>query len=213
MAAAVWYAMAQDFYRSGEYLVQGRDDTGFVTDLYRTFFDRDPDAGGLAYWTGELSQGLPRDAALASFASSPEFVEFNATFFPGVNRPEVDVVMDFYRGVLGRLPDDGGLSSWIAIFQEAQCSGATQVRQAASDMSQGFLGSSEYTARSRTNVQYVSDLYDAFLGRGGDRAGLQHWVDRLESGADTRDGVRAAFFGSTEFQGRLDSMTTAGCVF
>ncbi len=55
-----WYSMAGSFYTSAEYLAFGRDDTGFVTDLYNTFFNRPPDAGGLSFW---LSQLCRRNAA------------------------------------------------------------------------------------------------------------------------------------------------------
>ncbi|MBK8321697.1 MAG: choice-of-anchor D domain-containing protein [Betaproteobacteria bacterium] len=55
-----WYAMATFFYFSTEYQSFNRDNAGFVTDLYNTFFNRGPDAGGLTFWTGLLSQGMPR---------------------------------------------------------------------------------------------------------------------------------------------------------
>jgi hypothetical protein len=35
-----------------EYVAQRRDNNGFLTDLYVTFFNRAPDAGGFAYWSG-----------------------------------------------------------------------------------------------------------------------------------------------------------------
>ena len=36
-------------------------------------------------------------------------------------RKEIDTVMDFYRGLLGRLPDDGGFDFWLGQFRTAQC--------------------------------------------------------------------------------------------
>ena len=56
-ANETWYSMASAFYTSAEYLALGRDNTGFVTDLYSTFFNRAPDAGRLAFWTGQLAAG------------------------------------------------------------------------------------------------------------------------------------------------------------
>ena len=58
----VWFAMAQQFYFSAEYAAFNRDNTGFVTDMYTTFFNRPPDSGGLAYWVGLLSSGMPRES-------------------------------------------------------------------------------------------------------------------------------------------------------
>jgi hypothetical protein len=68
--------MAQSFFSSPEYQSLNRAADGFVTDLYRTFFDRDPDAAGRDYWIDRLSAGIPRDGVLISFMFSPEFTAF-----------------------------------------------------------------------------------------------------------------------------------------
>ncbi len=90
-----WYAMATFFFFSPEYASFNRDDTGFVTDLYNTFFNRGPDGGGLAFWTGQLSQGMPREVVLVSFMFSSEFQSFTQAIFGNVAaRKEVDTVVD-----------------------------------------------------------------------------------------------------------------------
>lgn len=49
-------------------------DTGFVTLLYANVLDRTPDAGGLAFWTGQLASGaLGREDVVLGFAQSAEF--------------------------------------------------------------------------------------------------------------------------------------------
>ncbi len=100
------YAMATFFFFSPEYASFNRDDTGFVTDLYNTFFNRAPDGGGLAFWTG-ASQGMPREVVLVSFMFSPEVPVHAGDLRQRAARKEVDTVVDFYRGLLSRLPDDG----------------------------------------------------------------------------------------------------------
>lgn len=45
----------------------------FVVSLYRSFFDRDPDAAGLAGWVGNLNNGGDRSAVAIGFADSEEF--------------------------------------------------------------------------------------------------------------------------------------------
>lgn len=67
----VFYAMAMAFFGSTEYAARLRDDTGYLTDMYVTFFARNPDAAGLAYWQGELNAAQSRSALLNSFLSSP----------------------------------------------------------------------------------------------------------------------------------------------
>ena len=209
----VWYALAGSFYVSAEYAAFNRPNAGFVTDLFNTFFNRAPDPGGLAFWQGQLDQGLPREVALAAFMFSPEFASFTQAIFGNTAaRAEVDAAGDYYRGLLGRLPDNGGFTHWIQRFRDAQCAGAAAVASQADQISGLFVGSAEYAARSRTNEQFVGDLYNAFLRRGGDLAGVQFWINQVASGARTREQVRAAFRDSAEFQGRVAAIVASGCV-
>jgi len=213
-----WYAMASAFYASPEYLAFGRDDTGYVTDLFNTFFNRAPDAGGLAFWVGQIRLGMPRDVVLVEFMFSTEFTNFTQAIFGNTQvRKEIDTVVDFYRGFIARLPDDTGFRYWLQQFRTAQCqaaatgSGAPVYAQVDS-ISSAFLNSTEYGARGRTNAQYVSDLYNAFLRRGGDLGGVQYWISQLDSGARTRDNVRREFMGSPEFNVRILQIIAEGCV-
>ena len=208
-----WFALATSFFTSAEYLAFARDDNGFVTDLYNTFFNRAPDAPGLAYWTGQLAGGLPREVALSAFLFSAEFVNFSqAIFGTTAVRAEVDTVTDFYRGLLSRLPDDGGFAFWLARFRAAQCNGSAAVSSEVEAISSLFAGSVEYANRARTNAQYVGDLYNAFLRRGGDLPGVLFWINELSTGARTRENVRQAFVASPEFQARVAAVITQGCL-
>jgi len=208
-----WFAMAQFFYFSAEYAALNRDATGFVTDLYNTFFNRVPDGSGLLFWTGLMGQGMPREVVLAAFMFSTKFVTFTQDIFGNTAaRAEVDVVMDFYRGLLARTPDDGGFNNWVSQFRAAQCAGAGAVSARAEDISSTFANGSEYAARNRTNAQYVGDLYNSFLRRGGDLGGVQFWIGALDSNAITRDGARQQFIEGTEFQGRVANIVNQGCL-
>jgi len=143
---------------------------------------------------------------------SPEFANFTAALFGNTAaRAEVDVVMDFYRGLLARLPDNGGFTFWVGRFRTAQCQGGNAVNAEAEAISSAFIQSAEYAARARTNAQYVGDLYNAFLRRGGDLGGVQFWINELNSGARTREQVRQAFVQSAEFQTRVGAVIAQGC--
>jgi hypothetical protein len=206
-----WFAMAQFFYASAEYTALNRDNNGFVTDLYNTFFNRPPDAGGLAFWAAQLTSGLPREVALAGFMFSPEFVSFTQAIFGNTAaRAEVDTVMDFYRGLLARTPDQSGYDFWVAKFRAAQCAGAGNVYGQVESISSSFANGGEYTGKNRTNAQYVGDLYNAFLRRGGDLAGVNFWIGQLAT--LSRNQVRQQFIGSTEFQGRVTNIVNQGCL-
>jgi hypothetical protein len=210
--AEAWYAMAMGFFASPEYVGRGRSDEEFVTDLYRTFFDRAADSGGMTFWRGQLTQGLPREVILTAFMFSSEFAAFNAAYFGGVaNRPEIDLVIDMYRGFLGRLPDSDGLRYWVQRMQAAQCQNAASVQAQADGISAQFASSAEYAARGRNNAQAVADLYNAFLRRAGDASGFGFWKSGLDTAAHTREDARRAFLASPEFGARVQRVIQAGC--
>jgi hypothetical protein len=208
-----WYSMAMAFFFSPEYAAFNRDNAGFTADLYSTFFNRIPDAGGLAYWKGQLDQGMPREVLLAEFMFSAEFTSFTqAIFGNSAVRREVDAVFDFYRGLLSRLPDNGGLNYWVGQFRAAQCSGDTpQIFAQVDSISAAFVNSGEYVGRGRSNAQFVGDLYNAFLRRGGDLGGVNFWIAELASGRRSRDQVRQAFLASPEFNARATAVAAQGC--
>jgi hypothetical protein len=207
----VWFAMASTFFSSAEYAALQRDDGGFVRDLYNSFLDRSSDAAGVAYWTGLLAQGMPREILVTNFMFSPEFAA-KAGGGAKSARVEIDAVLDFYRGLLARLPDSGGFSYWLARFRTAQCQGAGAVTAQADAISAAFANGAEAVARGRTNAQYVADLYNAFLRRGGDLGGVRYWIQELDRGARSRDDVRRAFLASPEFSARVQQVVAAGCV-
>jgi hypothetical protein len=209
-ASEVWFAMTSAFFASAEYVALRRDDAGFVTDLYASFMNRAADASGQAYWAGLLSQGMPRDILVAQFMFSPEFAGIAATGAKSA-RAETDIVIDFYRGLLARLPDSGGFTHWLAQFRSAQCSGVAAVNAQADAISGAFANGAEAAARGRNNAQYVADLYNAFLRRGGDLAGVSYWIQALNAGTQTRDAVRRAFLASPEFSARVQQVVAAGC--
>lgn len=203
--------MAGQFFTSPEYLGRNTSGTQYITDLYHTFFNREPDSGGLSYWNGQLAAGSPRSLVLFHFLFSPEFASYMQGLFGNTaSRGEVYAVIDFYRGFLNRLPDTNGFNYWLGRFRVAQCQGATAVVAEVDAISRQFLASAEYTNRRRSNRDFVADLYYAFLRRGGDLNGFNFWVNQLNS--RTRDQVRRDFIQSAEFQGRVQQIINQGCV-
>jgi secreted trypsin-like serine protease len=51
----------------------------FVDRIYQNVFERDPDPGGFAYWTGRLDSGLSRGAMLLELSNSSEYRRDTAT--------------------------------------------------------------------------------------------------------------------------------------
>jgi hypothetical protein len=209
----VFIVMAVFFFNSDEYRDRNTSDTEFITHLYLTFFARNPDAGGLAHWLGELGNGMPRDILMFNFLFSPEFDSFmNGFFGNNPSRAEVLAVVDYYRGIVNRLPDTGGFNYWVDQFRNAQCNGSGAVYDQARSISMNFFDSQEYLNRNRTNTEYVSDLYNAFLRRGGDLEGVNYWINELDTFARTRDQMRLDFISTAEFTARIEAIVNQGCL-
>ncbi|HCK80388.1 MAG TPA: hypothetical protein DIC59_02840 [Candidatus Competibacteraceae bacterium] len=205
--------MAGQFFTSTEYLAKSASNSQYVTDIYRTFFNRAPDSSGLSYWTNQLAAGLPRSVVLFSFVFSPEFATYMQGLYGAANaRAEINAVVDFYRGFFNRLPDSAGFSYWSNRFQAAQCQSAAAVSAEAESISRQFAASAEYSGRNRSSSDYVADLYYGFLRRGGDLAGFNYWVSQLNTKAQTWDQVRRSFLQSPEFQSRVRQIINQGCL-
>ena len=68
------YQAAHEFVFSPEAVARQLDDSEFVTMLYNLYMDREPEAGGLTYWVGQLdNNNVTREAVEVGFAQSPEF--------------------------------------------------------------------------------------------------------------------------------------------
>ena len=72
----VFRDMANFFFNSEEYLGRNTTDRQFITNLYLTFFQREPDEDGYAFWLEQLAGGMPRNTAMAGFLYSQEFTDF-----------------------------------------------------------------------------------------------------------------------------------------
>jgi len=102
----------------------------FVTLVYHNVLGRDPDATGLAYWTGQLNSGaMTRGQVMVGFSESPEYTQRSYNW--------VFVTMIYY-GMLRRVPEQTGFDHWVAqLF-----SGASGL-----DLVNGFLVAPEYHVR------------------------------------------------------------------
>jgi hypothetical protein len=83
-----------------------------LVELYIASFNRAPDALGLDYWGGKLSDGMSLPAIAASFFVQPEA----AVAYPADQSTETFVSQVYYN-VLGRAPDTAGLNYWTAGLQ------------------------------------------------------------------------------------------------
>lgn len=73
--------------------------------IYGNFLRRAADAGGLAFWTGQLAAGVDEKVVLADILDSGEYLS-------DAGGSAQDWVNALYRDVLGRSADAGGLTFW-----------------------------------------------------------------------------------------------------
>lgn len=107
-------------------------------------------------------------------------------------------VQDFYTGAFARAPSGGELTAGVdAVADPCSEFNAAGVLSAARALGETLFTSAEYTARSRTDSQYVDDLYYAYLGRLADAGGHDYWLSQVSP--QGRAAVRAAFAYSVEF--------------
>ena len=204
--------VAKFLFNSSEYFARGRTDTEYVGDLFQTFFNRAPTLDETTTWVTYIGNAN-RNLALLNFALGPEFMAYlNSVIGPVTERPENNLVNDFYRGLLWRLPDAGGFTFWLDLMRTAQCTGAQQVTDVSYLVAWLFANSPEYLARGRDNAGYLEDLYDAVMRRSADLGGLNFWLGVLNGGIMSRDQVLQFFTASPEFQSRVQQVISAGCL-
>lgn len=194
--------VAQGFIDSNEFKSRNLSDEDYITILYRTFFDREPDTAGLNAWIAVLNDGLSRLHVFKGFAESDEFTKICNSYGIIRGNAELTAPMDQNEGVakfivrcyrlcLGREADEGGLNSWCTQI----LSGANTAKEAA----YGFVFSNEFQSKNLSNEDFVKTMYRVFMDREADSAGLSSWMNVLAQG-QSRWHVFNGFADSIEFQ-------------
>ncbi len=122
---------------------------------------------------------------------------FPVTFPVGYDMTEY--ITNFYEVAFLRQPTALELSNNTTTLTNAclGSDGTIVFRNTAATYGQSFFTSVEYTSRSRTDTEFINDLYLAYLGRPGETAGVTFWVSQIAT--LTRAGVSAAFAFSMEY--------------
>ncbi len=158
----------------------------FVTQQYRDFLGREPDAAGLTFWSNVLEQRMASPTALVeSFLNSAEFGDRIATvnrlYLAAFDRNPTAAELDYWSDQMAR----GRSAAWVAAF---------------------FADSPEFTATygALDSEGFVDRLYRNVLDRGPDGAGLDFWAGRIDRG-QARGDVLLAFATSHEFEQSTDA--------
>jgi hypothetical protein len=213
-SAPVWQALGAQLFASDEYHARGSTAEQTLEHLYYTYLVRAPDAAGFAFYMDLFNAGMVPLGWTPAFSMSQEFTYRTTVIFgstpPG---PVGALIMDFYRGALRRLPDTAGYQYWHARFRQAACEGPSAVHTAADEITQAFFTSPEHMGPQWNPFRYIAHLYDTFLRRTPDMAGVQYWTSRVMQSAtlEAREVMRREFLASPEFQQRIGHVIELGC--
>ena len=95
-----------------------------------------------------------------------------------------------YRVALGRDPDKAGHADWVRWLQDGTVDATT--------CTSGFVFSKEMNNKNLSDEAFVRTLYELFMGREGEAAGVAFWADYL-NGGHSREEVFHGFADSAEF--------------
>lgn len=98
--------------------------------------------------------------------------------------------------MLGREPDVAGLNAWAQVLLDK--------KETPEQVAYGFVFSEEYNSKNTSDEDYVKMLYEVFLDRSYDEAGLKAWDAQLEKG-ESRYQVFLGFAYSDEFKALYQS--------
>lgn len=148
-----------------------------VDSYYQNFLNRPSDAAGRQAWVNNLIAGMTEEQVQTAFLNSAEYQQYN---------PPVDLfVIGLYHDVLQRAPDFAG-----ELFWNNQLGTFVTTPAQAID---AFMDSTE------SHNLWVSTFYLQFLGRQGDDAGINGWVQLLDQGAVNYQFVGQSFLSSAEY--------------
>lgn len=135
----------------------------FVAQHYRDFLLREPDSGGLAFWTGQITQCGSNAQCVAdkrvdvsrAFWESSEFRQQSRTFGLDNSNPppqydNSEFVLLCYVVYLQRWPDQGGWNFWTNILDNCTNDpgrNGSNGYQCYQDIIRAFLVSTEYRER------------------------------------------------------------------
>ena len=187
---------------SPEFINRGLNDSDFLDVLYHTFYDRDADANGKAYWLGRLSGGTSKWQVVNDFIESTEWCNVCATY--GVRSGAVYHKAEFasknatrfatrlYTCCLGREPEKNGLAYWSLALTNLEQTGCSSAKL--------FFTSEEFVNFHLSDKEYLLRLYTTFMDRQPEGNELSYWLRQLENGTFDRYSVLRFFGESPEFR-------------
>jgi len=145
----------------------------YLDSYYQNMLGHEPDAQGLAYWNGQINNGVSAATVAAGIWNSPEHRTYEVNYL--------------FNKLLGRDAGTPTIDYFNAQFQ----AGATEQQVMTT-----IVLSSEFTNGDTSSTTFVNNLYEKVLGRTPDGSAA-NWVAALNSGT-SRASVAQSFILSNE---------------
>lgn len=193
---------AEAFFFSQEFKGFNLTNDEYITRLYKTFMNREPDEDGIAYWTEQMTKGMSAKEVFDGFVLSHEWADICYEFgirSGGLVAPSYEIeasskVVAFaerlYTTCLGRDAEEDGLNFWSQELANQRYTGTVAAR--------AFFTSEEFVGLKLDDIQYIDRLYKTFMGRDAEAEGFDFWF-RAMLGGTTRQQVFDSFATSPEF--------------
>lgn len=187
---------------SAEFRNRGLNEDEFIEALYKTFFGRDSEKDGKAYWISELEKGVKtRNDVINCFIDSTEWCNICADY--GVKSGALTAKADhasvksiefatrLYTCCLNREADEEGVAYWALALTNLEKTGCSAAGE--------FFASQEFINMKVSDAEYIRRLYMTFFGREPEDDGIAYWKNEMKKGAQSRENVMFCFGQSDEF--------------
>jgi len=202
------YNITRGDYKSDDIRDKNPNVTAFVSRLYRTCLNRNPDETGLKDWITRLLNGNMQGGMVAwSFLNSKEFIA------RGINNSDfVDVL---YQVFLNRSADATGKKDWVDALNSGMSrmwatggfAGSQEFQKlcASYGIQAGSVTSTEARDRNRGMTALVNRFYTEALKRTPGASDLNYWTQRLLDKSASGLDLTLGFFMSNEYQNKKTS--------
>ncbi|RKK05116.1 DUF4214 domain-containing protein [Pseudoroseomonas wenyumeiae] len=191
--------VANDMINSAEFsnlFGANLNNTQFVDALYQNMRGAAASPAEISSWTILIDKGeMTRADVAVQFAESAENRAITASIVAdGIwDRDEGAIaVANLYDTAFDRLPDLGGLSSWVSLLHTGNLSVKT--------IADSFYNSDEAASlRGLNDADFINAVYNNALERNAEQAGVDGWLAQLNGGM-SRAEVMLAISDSAEHQ-------------
>jgi hypothetical protein len=215
------------FFLSEEFTDRHLSNEEIVALLYLSTLGREGSEEEIVAWAEKLEDGEDLEDVLSGFLLSEESEQYfddlgldaggiypDGTILPAGLRA---YVARMYHIALGRAPEVDGFYGWMEliyfgrIMDDAQESAKDEAiarlmnagKLDPRDLPSNFFFSPEYVNRNRSDEEYITDLYLTILDRAPEEAGMEHWLEELQT--KSREDILELFVISQEFTNLLET--------